>query len=179
MKTMFKRMNRRAMQVISLYLAGVMSLAATQAWAVTMEDIDFSSLPGDRTEIRMRFDSAPPDPKGYTIEQPARIVLDLPGVVSGLKEKHHNLGIGNARRVSVVSTKDRTRAIVNLTQLVSYETSVEGNTLVLLVGAGGGATQPVEAQTMELADDRAAPAAAGGSVIEMSTSGAVKAVRDA
>ena len=58
----------------------------------------------------------------------------MPGVASALEDKHHNLGIGNARRVSVISTKDRTRAIVNLTQLVSYDTDVRGNTLYLMVG---------------------------------------------
>jgi len=136
MKMMMTKANRWTKRLISIGVLGVLGLA-TQAWAVTMESIDFSSLPGDKTEIRMQFDGTPPDPKGYTIEQPARIVLDLPGVTSGLEDKHHDLGIGNARRVSVVSTKDRTRAIVNLTQLVSYETSVEGNTLYLLVGTSG------------------------------------------
>ncbi len=141
MKMMFRQVIRRAKQMTApaaKVALGLLSLVAANGWAVTMESIDFSSLPGDRTEIRMQFDGAPPDPKGYTIEQPARIVLDLPGVTSALQEKHHNLGIGNARRVSVVSTKDRTRAIVNLTQLVAYETEVRGNTLFLLVGAGGG-----------------------------------------
>ena len=103
-------------------------LALSLAWqtvsAATMQNIEFSSLPGDRTEIRMEFDGTPPSPNGYTIEQPARIVLDLPGVTSSLDEKHHNLGIGNARRVSIISTKDRTRAIVNLTQLGGYELSL-------------------------------------------------------
>ena len=116
-------------------LALVASTAGLTAWAATMEAIEFSSLPGDRTEIRMQFDGTPPNPNGYTIEQPARIVLDLPGVVSGLEQKHHSLGIGNARKVSIVSTKDRTRAIVNLTRLVAYETSVSGNTLIMMVGA--------------------------------------------
>lgn len=142
MKMMFRQVMRRAKKLMApgaKVALGLLSLTAVQGWAVTMENIDFSSLPGDRTEIRMEFDGTPPDPKGYTIEQPARIVLDLPGVSSSLDDKHHNLGIGNARRVSVVSTKDRTRAIVNLTQLVAYETEVRGNTLYLLVGAGGGA----------------------------------------
>jgi len=115
-----------------------LSFLVGQASALTMESIGFSSLPGDRTEIRMEFDGTPPDPKGYTIEQPARIVLDLPGVVSGLAEKHHSLGIGNARKVSVISTKDRTRAIVNLTQLTGYDTQVRGNSLILMVGSGSG-----------------------------------------
>ena len=42
--------------------AAVVALAAwlvsASATAVTMESIEFSSLPGDKTEIRMNFDSA-------------------------------------------------------------------------------------------------------------------------
>ena len=148
--------------------AGVALLLSAPGWAVTMETIEFSSLPGDRTEIRMSFDGAPPEPNGYTIEQPARIVLDLPGVSSSLQEKHHNLGIGNARRVSVVSTKDRTRAIVNLTKLVGYEADVVGNTLVLLVGADAGQMAVATVDTAGLSQAEAAerPATQGGSTIE-------------
>ncbi|MFK7912854.1 MAG: type IV pilus secretin PilQ [Pseudomonadales bacterium] len=127
---MFKQFVQATAALLAILHIGVVSAAA-------IEDISFSSLPGDKTEIRFRFDSTPPNPAGYTIEQPARIVLDMPDVVSALSQKHHTLGIGNARRVSIVSTKDRTRAIVNLTQLVGYETSVDGNDLILLVGADG------------------------------------------
>ena len=147
------------------WLAVVLALVvATPVWSATIEDIEFSSLPGDKTEIRLTFDERPPEPTGYTIEQPARIVLDMPGVVSNLEEKHHTLGIGNARRVSVISTKDRTRAIVNLTQLVGYETEIQGNTLYLVVGADGrvGVPSPqsyvsaddVSGSTRQLADSR-------------------------
>lgn len=124
-------------------MKGVFSLVAllisTSAWSeANIEGVEFSSLPGDKTEIRLVFDGAPPEPTGYTIEEPARIVLDMPGVVSSLEEKHHNLGIGNARRVSIITTKDRTRAIVNLTELVNYETEIQGNTLFVTIGADGG-----------------------------------------
>ena len=104
--------------------------------AATMESIEFSSLPGDKTEIRMKFDGAPPDPKGYTIESPARIALDLMDTKSALTTKYHSLGAGNAREVTVIEAKDRTRVIVNLTQLVPYETKVEGDTLFMYVGIG-------------------------------------------
>ena len=40
--------------------------------------------------------------------------------------------------MSVVSTKDRTRAVVNLTELVTYETRIQGNSMFLVVGAGAG-----------------------------------------
>ncbi len=165
MNTMFRQQNRWAKRIISLSMLSVLSLTAVQALAVTMESIEFSSLSGDRTEIRMHFDGIPPEPKGYTIEQPARIVLDLPGVVSGLDEKHHNLGIGNARRVSVVSTKDRTRAIVNLSRLVAYETSIQGNTLYLLVGVQGAADSGSSSVVGRVSDDSRS-VSASDSVIE-------------
>tara|TARA_B110000091_G_scaffold48097_1_gene52727 strand:- start:9845 stop:11866 length:2022 start_codon:yes stop_codon:yes gene_type:complete len=105
-----------------------------------MQDIEFSTLPGDKIEIRMTFDGAPPVPTGYTIEQPARLALDLSAVTSGLESKYHTLGSGNARSVTVVEAGDRTRVIVSMTELVAYSTRVEGNELFVLVGAQDGAT---------------------------------------
>lgn len=117
-----------------LAACALLLLLGSPAGAVTLQDIEFASLPGDRTEIRMSFDRPPPEPSGYTIEQPARIVLDMPGVTSAMSEKHHSLGTGNARKVSIISAGDRTRAIVNLTTLVAYETAVVGDEMVLIVG---------------------------------------------
>ena len=128
---------------------------AFPSWGASIESVEFSSLPGDKTEIRLHFDGTPPEPTSYTIEQPARIVLDMPGVDSVLEDKHHDLGIGNARRVSIISTKDRTRAIVNLTELVNYETEIDGNTLYLLVG-GGQAQGVPSSQAFASADDKTA-----------------------
>lgn len=124
-ETMTKRI---LLTVLSLLFSGY-------AFGVTMEDIEFSSLPGDKTEIRMIFDGVPPDPTGYTIEQPARIALDLNGVLSGLPSKHHPLGSGNARSVTVVEAGDRTRVIVSMGELVAYSSRVIGNSLYVLVGA--------------------------------------------
>lgn len=118
-----------------LLLASTISSAAVQ-----MQDIEFSTLPGDKIEIRMTFDGAPPVPTGYTIEQPARLALDLSAVTSGLESKYHTLGSGNARSVTVVEAGDRTRVIVSMTELVAYSTRVEGNELFVLVGAQDGAT---------------------------------------
>lgn len=151
MKTMINENGRFARWIARPLLAAMTLGLALPIWAVNIESVEFSSLPGDKTEIRLHFDGTPPDPTGYTIEQPARIVLDMPGVSSNLEEKHHNLGIGNARRVSIISTKDRTRAIVNLTELVNYETDIEGNTLYLMVG--GGSAQGVPTQNTFASQD--------------------------
>ncbi len=112
---------------------------------VKMVDIEFSSLPGDKIEIRMLFDGIPPYPTGYTIEQPARIALDLMAVKSGLSTKYHPLGGGNARSVTVVEAEGKTRVIVSLTELVAYTTYVEGNSLYVLVGQDQGVSRVASA----------------------------------
>ncbi|MFC3152395.1 type IV pilus secretin PilQ [Litoribrevibacter euphylliae] len=104
--------------------------------AVSLNKLDVSSLANEGVEVRLSFDGAPPQPKGYTIEKPARISLDLMGVQSGLKEKYHKLGFGNARSLTVIEAKDRTRVIVNLTELVEYKATVSGNSLILALGGG-------------------------------------------
>ncbi|MFN9587931.1 MAG: type IV pilus secretin PilQ, partial [Pseudomonadaceae bacterium] len=102
--------------------------------AANLQDLNVASLPGDRVELKLSFDEPVTAPRGYTIEQPARIALDLPGVSNKLGSKNRELGVGNARSVTIVEAKDRTRLIVNLTSLAPYSTRVEGNDLYVLVG---------------------------------------------
>lgn len=113
-----------------------LGLPAVSAWAdtVKLEKVEFAALPGDRFQMRAQFSDTPPNPQGYTIENPARIVLDFPGVESVLKEKKHALSFENARSAVVLSAGERTRVILNMLQLVPYETRIEGNALVVDVG---------------------------------------------
>jgi len=117
---------------ISLWIA----LLSPMVLAANLKTLDVAALPGDRVELKLSFDGPPPTPRGYTTESPARIALDLPGVVSQLKSKNRELGGGNARSATVVEAKDRTRLIINLTQLTPYDARVEGNTLFVVVGQG-------------------------------------------
>ncbi|WP_392893555.1 type IV pilus secretin PilQ [Pseudomonas migulae] len=117
---------------ISLWIA----LLSPMVHAANLKALDVAALPGDRIELKLSFDGAPPAPHGYTTEQPARIALDLPGVVSQLASKTRDLGGGNARSATVVEAKDRTRLIINLTQLTPYTARVEGNNLFVVVGRG-------------------------------------------
>ena len=104
--------------------------------AANLQTLDVAALPGDRVELKLSFDEPVLAPRGYTIEQPARIALDLPGVSNKLGSKNRELGVGNARSVTVVEAKDRTRLIINLTNLAPYNTRVEGNNLYVVVGDG-------------------------------------------
>ena len=120
----------------SLWIA----LLSPMVLAANLEALDVAALPGDRVELKLSFDGPPPPPHGYTTESPARIALDLPGVVSQLKSKNRDLGGGNARSATVVQAKDRARLIINLTQLTPYNARVEGNALFVVVGQGANKT---------------------------------------
>ncbi|WP_192559573.1 type IV pilus secretin PilQ [Pseudomonas allokribbensis] len=138
----------------SLWIA----LLSPMVQAANLKTLDVAALPGDRVELKLSFDGPPPQPKGYTTDSPARIALDLPGVASQLASKTRDLGSGNARTATVVEANDRTRLIINLTQLAPYDARVEGNTLFVVVGQGSKVTAPRPATKAPRATPVAAPA---------------------
>ena len=117
-----------------LAVAGFM--LACQASASTLEDIRFAELPGERFEVRLSFSDMPPQPEGYTIEDPARIVLDFPEVDVALAQKKYPLSFANGKSVVVLGAGGRSRMILNLEQLADYQTRVEGTDFIVQVGAG-------------------------------------------
>lgn len=130
-----------------LMSAAILAMAAGLANAATLQDVEFSSLSGDRTEVVLSFDEAPPEPRGYTIERPARIAIDLNDTVSGLDSRSMSLGDGNTQSMTVVETQDRTRLIFNLLELTPYETEVSGNTLIVIIGEDDGTTSSMAADS--------------------------------
>lgn len=118
-------------------------LFAPALLAANLQGLDVSALPGDKVELKLVFDEIITAPRGYTIEQPARIAVDLPGVKNQLGVKKRELGAGNARSVSIVETQDRTRLIINMTHLAPYSTRVEGKNLYIVVGEGVQASAPI------------------------------------
>ena len=123
---------------ISLLVGCFWSVAAAATPGV-IEDIAFTAQPGAQLEVRLTF-SQPPSAniESYTIEEPARIVLDFPDTRSGLEQKRFSLSQANATSVMVLESDDRTRMIINLVDLVPFESSVSGRQLTLMIGQDGG-----------------------------------------
>ena len=82
-------------------------------------------------------------PTGFTIQAPARIALDFPGVANSIGRNAIEVNEGNIRSVNVVQAGDRTRVVVNLKQSASYQTRVDGKTLLVVLDRA----QPVTAAT--------------------------------
>ena len=141
---MISRIKRNIYFLLALLpgLAG----AATQ-----VTDIEFASLQGDQFEIRLQFSEQPPQANAYEIGNPARLVVDFPGVESSLPQKKYALGFENANEAVIISDGSRTRLIVNLNQSIPFEIDSENNSVTVRAGAGTKST--LSAQSNSLSED--------------------------
>jgi type IV pilus assembly protein PilQ len=107
--------------------------------ATTLDKISYSSLPGDRVQVNMEFSEPLSEkPVNFTIDNPARIAVDLPDVELNLAEKSQTIGVGMAHSVVAVEAGGRTRVVVNLVHPVSYDIDLQGNLVVMTLGTGTG-----------------------------------------
>ena len=82
-------------------------------------------------------------PTGFTIQAPARIALDFPGVANAIGRNAVEINEGNLRSANVVQAGDRTRVVINLKQAAAYEAKIDGKSLVVVLERA----QPVTAPT--------------------------------
>tara|TARA_R110002072_G_scaffold16666_1_gene64799 strand:- start:17401 stop:19551 length:2151 start_codon:yes stop_codon:yes gene_type:complete len=137
-KAVVIQIKRLGVKLLSTLLTLAFSLGASLALAApTVQDIEFSSRPGSKFEVRVEFNETPPDIKSYSIEKPARIAVDFPGATSSLEQKRFSLPYGNATKAVVLESGDRTRLVLDLVKLVPYETRIEGKNMYLVVGQEG------------------------------------------
>ena len=132
--TKMKKNISASRRLAGVVLVGMLGAIGSISDAATLKSIEANSLSGDSMEVRLKFEGGVPESKGYSIEQPARIALDLLGADTDVAGKRQNLGTGNARSVTIVEAKDRTRLIFNLDSLTGYTTSVDGDSLVVMLG---------------------------------------------
>jgi type IV pilus assembly protein PilQ len=135
-----------------------------QAVANRLEAVDVTTLPGQQVQLKLRTSGPAPQPLTFTIDKPARISLDLPGVSLALTQRRIDVKSGGIDSVVAGEASGRTRLVLNMDTLVPYDTRVDGNTIIVTVGTGrGGNAVPASTATATAtaAASAAAPAAAG------------------
>ncbi len=112
-----------------------MLAAAMPAWAEgnAIQSVS-ASRQGTQTVVQIELaQPLPAVPNGFSIDQPARIVLDFPGVTSALNSQTVNFEQGNLRSANVVQAQGRTRVVLNLRQTATYKTQLDGKRLLVLL----------------------------------------------
>lgn len=107
------------------------SQAANQAPTNELDNITYSTLPGDKIQIRLSMTQKVQEPASFTIDKPARIAFDFPSTGVNLPRKTTPIGVGVARSITAIQAGNRTRVVVNLSKLVGYNTTVDGNNVII------------------------------------------------
>jgi type IV pilus assembly protein PilQ len=92
-----------------------------------IESIGYSSLPGNAVQINIKLSEPAAKPLSFTINNPARIAFDFPNTVSKLSKRTQPIGSGIAESVTTITAKDKTRVILNLSELSPYKVNTQGN----------------------------------------------------
>ncbi|MCC6630054.1 MAG: type IV pilus secretin PilQ [Chloroflexi bacterium] len=147
---------------LGLALSCYVAVAAAQdvAPANQLQSIDVQKLDGKQVQLTLHLTGPAPEPLSFTIDKPARISLDLPNTGLALPSRRIDIGSGGIDTLLAAEANGRTRIVLNLDQMQPYQTRVDGNDLVVTVGAGpaGAASAAVAAVSSESA--AAAPAGA-------------------
>jgi type IV pilus assembly protein PilQ len=127
-----------------LMIAGVLGTLPSQPARADdgpkLEAVDVQPLPGQQVQITMRLSGPAPQPLSFTIDNPARISFDLPGTTLALPARRIDVHTSGVDTILAAETKDRTRVVMNLDKLVPYDTRVDGNNIIVMLGGANNAS---------------------------------------
>ncbi|HVY21813.1 MAG TPA: type IV pilus secretin PilQ [Steroidobacteraceae bacterium] len=119
--------------IISIVI-GLFTLSDVQA-ANQLTQIDANPLPGDQVQLRLKLSDPAPQPLIFTVDNPARISMDLADTTVALPSRRIDVKRGVVDTVNVAEANGRTRVVLNLNTMVPYDTKVDGDTIVITVGS--------------------------------------------
>jgi type IV pilus assembly protein PilQ len=127
----------RLIKSVTMTFVCTMFFSTLASADVSLKDISYSALPGDKVQLSLQFsEPLQEEPVNFTIDNPARIAIDLPNVSLALKDKSQSIGIGMAHSVAAVEAAGRTRVVVNLVNSVSYDIRLQDDLVLVTLSAG-------------------------------------------
>jgi len=119
-------------------------LPALSAWAASdVTAADFSSNAAGDVVITLSTSGDDPNVSVFATESPARIILDLADTNSQVDASPVSVGIGSVQKFTTLAAGGRTRIMVDLSRLATYDYQSENGQVVLTIaGNGEGSTAP-------------------------------------
>ncbi len=130
-------------------LAAFATLPSRVAWAAdgtALQSIDVTPLPNERVQLTLHLSGPAPQPLSFTIDNPARIAIDLPNTTLALPSRRIDVQSGGLDSIVAAEAKDRSRLVLSLDHLVPYDITRQGNDILVTLGSSAAATAQSEAQ---------------------------------
>jgi len=131
-----------ALALAALVPMGAQAQEGGSSTGNSLRSIDYSVLPGNRLEMRFELDQPVAEPRTFTIQEPARIALDLPNTRNRTGKRSIAVDTGVTESINIAESQGRTRVVLNLSEMPRYQTRAEGKSIVVTIGGrDGGSTQ--------------------------------------
>jgi type IV pilus assembly protein PilQ len=141
------------------FSAALVAVGALTAHAQSIPDINtimslnVSAGAEGKTIIKVGLKSPLANPPaGFSISAPPRIAFDFPNTVNGLGKSTQEFNEGDLRSANIVQAGNRTRMVINLNQVLTYNTQIQGN--LVLITLQGKIGEAVAATATRFADTK-------------------------
>jgi type IV pilus assembly protein PilQ len=117
----------------------------------SIESISASRLSGGEVLVKVGFKHAlTTPPEAFTIGTPPRIALTFPQTSNALGKRTQEFTEGDLRSATIVQAGDRTRLVLNLNQMLTYDPpAIEGNFLLMTLKPVEGAADSLVSRFAE------------------------------
>ena len=140
-----KQIRKYLLSVVGGVFLAIATTSAQEAKSNSIESMTVAQQ-GGVLNVKLVFKeplTAPPP--GFSVAKPARIALDFANTINGLGRSSQTFNEGDLRSANVVQAEGRTRLVLNLNQAMTYESRIDGNSLLLALipSAKEGGVAPV------------------------------------
>jgi type IV pilus assembly protein PilQ len=156
-------------------LAAFATLPNRPAYAAAgsaLQSIDVQPLANERMQLTLHLSGPAPQPLSFTIDNPARIAIDLPDTTLALPSRRIDVQSGGITSILAAESKSRSRLVVSLDKLVPYDIERQGNEIIVTVGASSGAASMSQTQPQATEAAGSAPPSSAGEAAAESANGA-------
>ena len=133
--------NPRVAHAAALSLLALLALTAVRPARaadaqVALQSIQVQQLPHAQMQLALQLSGPAPKPLSFTMDHPARIVIDLPGTQLALPSNQIRVNSGGLESVLAAATRHRSRVVLNLDSMVTYGVQRRGHEILVTLGAG-------------------------------------------
>ena len=150
------RIHRQVKFISKAILAVALGSFYSVCAAVDLIGIQGQELDGNKSQILLKFNGAVPEPKHFSLEEPAKYIFDFIDVGENLPkvEQDQQVDYGVLSRLQVASIPGRTRVVLDAQALVPYKIYRKGNNIAISFESAGAKEYKIEKNSIRSIDFR-------------------------
>lgn len=129
---------------LALFAAG---MATAHAASNTLTAIDAAASGNGVVNIRLTLANGAPTPSVFTVNEPARLSIDLPDTDLGVTQRYQRIEQGPVEAIALAAGGERTRVVVELSTMTDYTIDRQGNEITVGIGGSSRPSAPPVTET--------------------------------